>query len=47
LSASLDHIIPISKDPDGHRRANVRLAHLRCNIKRGNRVGDEQLMLIG
>lgn len=35
-SPSLDHIIPLSFDGD-HTRANVRLAHLICNIRRGNR----------
>ncbi|WP_409347890.1 HNH endonuclease [Nocardia fluminea] len=37
LSASVDHIVPVSLGGD-HTRANVRLAHLRCNIRRGNRV---------
>lgn len=37
--ASLDHIIPVS-DPSypGHTAANVALAHLRCNMDKGNRV---------
>lgn len=46
LSASLDHVIPLSRggihDPD-----NVRLAHLRCNVEKGNGGGNEQLLLIG
>jgi 5-methylcytosine-specific restriction endonuclease McrA len=46
LSASLDHIVPLSLD-GGHTRANVRLAHLDCNVKRGNRIESEQLALIG
>lgn len=38
MSASLDHVIPLSAVPPGpHSKANTRLAHLRCNIKRGNR----------
>lgn len=46
-SASLDHVVPLSEDPDGHTRANVRCAHLACNIKRSNRGGGEQLALVG
>jgi hypothetical protein len=34
LSPSIDHIIPLSKGGP-HSRANVQLAHLRCNIKTG------------
>lgn len=46
MSASLDHIVPLSLDGD-HVPENVRLAHLRCNSAKGNRGGNEQLMLIG
>jgi len=35
--ASLDHIIPISKGGK-HSYANTQLAHLSCNIKKGNRT---------
>lgn len=35
--ASLDHIIPISKGGQ-HSYANTQLAHLSCNISKGNRV---------
>lgn len=46
LSASLDHVIPLSRggihDPD-----NVKLAHLRCNVEKGAGGGNEQLLLIG
>lgn len=45
-SPSLDHVVPLSKggahDPD-----NVKLAHLECNTAKGNRGGNEQLLLIG
>jgi hypothetical protein len=37
LSASLDHIVPLSKGGT-HEPANVQLAHLRCNIRKGNRL---------
>lgn len=46
MSPSLDHVVPLSKggthDPD-----NVKLAHLECNTAKGNRGGNEQLLLIG
>ncbi|MBM0237734.1 HNH endonuclease [Micromonospora sp. ATA32] len=45
-SSSLDHIVPISRG-GGHVRTNVRASHLACNLLRGNRGGNEQLMLIG
>lgn len=45
-SASLDHIVPLSQEGE-HTRANVRLAHLDCNVARSNRGGNEQLALIG
>ena len=35
--ASLDHIIPISKGGE-HSYANTQLAHVSCNIRKGNRV---------
>lgn len=37
MSASLDHVIPISLG-GGHLRSNVQPAHLVCNIRKGNRV---------
>lgn len=46
MSASLDHIVPLSRGGD-HTRANTQLAHLRCNIAKGNRGGGEQLLLVG
>lgn len=36
-SASLDHIIPITKG-GGHSRANTQLAHLVCNMRKGDRT---------
>lgn len=36
LSKSLDHIVPISLG-GGHTWGNVQLAHLSCNIRKGNR----------
>jgi hypothetical protein len=46
LSASLDHILPLSEG-GAHVAANVQLAHLRCNLEKGNRARDEQLRLVG
>lgn len=46
MCASLDHVVPLSCGGD-HTRANVRLAHFRCNVARGNRPHGEQLRLIG
>ena len=37
MSKSLDHIRPLSLRGD-HSYENVQLAHLRCNISKGNRV---------
>lgn len=37
LSASLDHVIPISKGGD-HSRANVQLAHVICNLRKSARL---------
>lgn len=34
---SLDHIVPISKGGE-HSRRNTQLAHLGCNVSKGNRV---------
>lgn len=45
ISASLDHIIPLSKGGT-HERKNLQLAHLICNIKKNN-GGHDQLRLIG
>jgi hypothetical protein len=39
MCPSLDHVVPVSASGTSHTRANVRLAHLVCNTKRGNRVG--------
>ncbi len=36
-SQSLDHIVPLSLGGE-HTRANSRIAHLLCNMQRGNRV---------
>lgn len=45
-SASVDHIVPLSRGGDD-TRANVRLAHLRCNLSLGNRTEWGQQLLIG
>jgi hypothetical protein len=46
MSPSLDHIVPLSQGGD-HTYANARISHLRCNVKRSNRGGGEQLALFG
>lgn len=46
MSASLDHVVPVSQGGP-HLRSNVRASHLRCNVSRGNRGGNEQLALVG
>ncbi|WP_435861957.1 HNH endonuclease [Streptomyces sparsogenes] len=38
-SASVDHVVPLSKG-GGHTLANVRAAHLRCNLVKGDRPVD-------
>ncbi len=35
--ASMDHIQPVSKDGT-HTWDNVQLVHLKCNLKKGNRI---------
>jgi 5-methylcytosine-specific restriction endonuclease McrA len=45
-SPSIDHIIPLSEGGDDSR-ANVQLAHLGCNVKKGARAVGEQLRLVG
>lgn len=48
MSASLDHVIPIS-DPEspGHVWANVAASHLTCNLRKHTSSMGEQLMLFG
>lgn len=36
-SASLDHILPLSRGGE-HTYANTQLAHLRCNLRKNNKV---------
>lgn len=43
-SPSIDHIIPISKG-GGHLYANLRVVHLICNVRRGNRTEKEEISL--
>jgi 5-methylcytosine-specific restriction endonuclease McrA len=45
-SASVDHLVPLSKGGE-HSPENVETACLQCNISKGNRGGNEQLLLIG
>lgn len=41
-----DHVVPLSKGGT-HERKNLQLACARCNIRKQNRSGGEQLRLIG
>lgn len=43
---TLDHIIPLSLGGT-HEPSNVQLAHFSCNSKKGNRLGGDQLLLVG
>jgi hypothetical protein len=45
MSPTIDHVIPIVEGGDDVR-ANVQLAHLRCNSSKGAR-GSQQLALVG
>lgn len=40
MSPSLDHIVPLSLGGE-HSRANTRLSHLTCNVKRGAARGED------
>jgi hypothetical protein len=44
-SPSFDHLVPVS-DGGSDEPTNLALAHLRCNVSRGNR-GNVQLLLVG
>lgn len=46
MSGSLDHVVPLSAGGD-HSCANVALAHLACNVRKGARGGGEQLAVFG
>jgi 5-methylcytosine-specific restriction endonuclease McrA len=46
MGASVDHIMPRSLG-GGNEMANLRLLTWKCNNRRGNRGGNEQLALIG
>jgi 5-methylcytosine-specific restriction endonuclease McrA len=46
MSPSLDHVVPLSLGGP-HTPENVRLAHVRCNTAKGNRGGEEQVLLAG
>ena len=47
-SASVDHLIPCGRRDKGPDTIdNVRAAHLRCNLSKGRRAANDQLMLVG
>lgn len=46
MRASLDHIIPLSVvGSPGHVRSNVQCSHLRCNIRKNNRVTEQPVRM--
>lgn len=45
-SKTVDHVVPLSQG-GANGPENLRLAHMICNARRGDRGGNEQLMLIG
>lgn len=46
LSASLDHIVPMSRG-GGHLYRNVQASHLSCNTAKGAGSAGEQMLLVG
>jgi 5-methylcytosine-specific restriction endonuclease McrA len=46
LQPTLDHVIPLSKGGT-HEYANIRTMCRQCNVRKGDRGGGEQLLLIG
>lgn len=46
MSASLDHVVPMSLG-GGHLYVNTQASHLLCNVLKSNRIGGDQLALIG
>ena len=38
MAAQVDHVVPLSKGGSPEDPANLRAAHRRCNITRGNRM---------
>ena len=45
MSASIEHIIPVSKPGSTHSYRNTALAHLICNIRKNNRTVPQQMRL--
>lgn len=45
-SPSIDHIVPVSLG-GVHEKANTQLAHLGCNMSKGNRSAGSQLLCLG
>lgn len=42
----LDHVVPLSLGGP-HDESNLRVAHARCNLQKGNRPRNEQLLAVG
>jgi 5-methylcytosine-specific restriction endonuclease McrA len=45
-SPTIDHVIPVSQGGTDDL-ANLKLAHMICNAKKGKFGGNEQLLLVG
>lgn len=44
LSPSLDHVVPVSVRPDdANELSNLRLTHLRCNLRRRNLPAEDTI----
>lgn len=43
---TVDHIVPLSKGGK-HERKNLQCACYECNVRKGNRAADDQLLLVG
>lgn len=43
LSAEVDEIVPVSRGGSPYERANVQLAHRRCNQRKGNRMPGDRV----
>lgn len=45
MGPTLDHVVPLALGGE-HSYANTQLAHRRCNLAKGAKLGDQQLALL-